>query len=204
MKPFEYRSFIFVFISAFITPLSVQAGNGTVCVICNEPAKVYQCNFGTGDNLSSLAGLNTKGLQFSCIQEIADYGGHGQCAAARRSEQNCNGEPYQLKSSPPGLNDADGDDTYQENAENYGPETSEQPDTEIKEEKSTLVDATKNTYKNTASGIKKGYNKTTETVEKGYKKTTSAVKNTVKSIGSTIGDAASGTYDCVVSLFSDC
>lgn len=179
-----------------LVPAIASADNGSVCVICNEPAKVYQCNYSLGDNITSLTGLNVKGLQFSCIKEIANYGGHGQCAAARRSIENCNGEPYQLRESPPQVTTDD--------SEALPPIDETDGERVVKKEPPTLVDTTQKTYEQTTTGLKKGYDKTTKTVEKGYKKTTSTVKKTVKSIGSTIGDAASVTYDCVVSLFTEC
>ena len=195
MQTLRFAPLFLAALAATLAPGSATAEQGSVCVICNEPARVYQCNYTLNENLTSLTGVNIKGLQFNCIKEIADYGGHGQCAAARRTSQNCNGEPYQLRNVPAPLRVDQQEVLAGEEEQIEKPITREQP---------TLVETSKETYKKTTSGIKKGYEKTAETVEDGYKKTTSGVKNTVKSIGSTIGDAASVTYDCVVSFFTKC
>ncbi len=166
----------------------LKAENLDVCVICNSPNKVYQCTYQSpaGYELN----LNLKGLQFACIKEIAQYGEHGQCAAARNQQTNCNGEAYLLRNTA-GLYKPL---ATEETAET--PEITEQPG----KKQPTLVDETSKTYENTKETVKKGYDKTKETVNKGYNKTT----KTVKSVGKTIKDAASTTYDCIASFFSDC
>lgn len=158
----------------------VKAEDISVCVICNDPGKVYQCSY--NDPYLTNSTINLSGLQFACIKEVAQYGNHGQCAAARKSITECNGLPYTLKHTA-GLYKPD--QTPEENAE-----LQEQPP---KKQPPTLVDSTTKTY-----------NQTKETIQNGYKKTTKTVKKTVKSVGNTIGDAASTTYDCITSFFKKC
>lgn len=173
------------------------------CVICNDPGKVYQCTYKPSTYHPETTGhspsINIKGLQFACIQEIAQYGGHGQCAADRRSYENCNGEVYHLKNSRaveqifvPAHKPKD-DQSLQ--GQELKPTKKPQP---------TLVDETQKTYKKTTKTVKKTINKTTKSVQKTYDKTSDVVKKSVKSVGKGIGDAASTTYDCLTSFFQKC
>lgn len=176
---------------------NLRAETQTVCVICNDPNKVYQCNYNLPDTTG--VSLNIKGLQFACIKEIAQYGEHGQCAAARNVNNNCRGEPYALKNAG-GL--------YKPELENLT--TTEQQEDEAapppaeKQQPPTLADETVKTYEKTKETVKSGYDKTKETVSEGYDKTSKTVKKTVNSVGKTINDAASTTYECLKSFFSDC
>lgn len=173
------------------------------CVICNDPGKVYQCTYKPSSYQPEATGLsptiNIKGLQFACIQEIAQYGGHGQCAADRRSYENCKGEVYHLKNTrsveqlySPANKPKDDQTPYERNLK---PAEKPQP---------TLVDETKKTYKKTSKTVKKTLDKTTKTVQKTYDKTSNVVKKSVKQVGKGIGDAASTTYDCLTSFFQKC
>ena len=170
----------------------VQAANIDVCVICNNPNKVYQCRFESQPR--QVLSLNMKGVQFACIKEIAQYGEHGQCAAVRNQTTECNGEPYVLK----------------ETAGLYKPEQPEvTPEAEVTEQPKkksppTLVGETEKTYEKTKETVEKSYEKTKETVSKGYEKTETTVKTTVKTVGESISDAASTTYNCLKSFFSNC
>ena len=169
----------------------VLADQLSVCVVCNDPGKVYQCTFNTVDvaNVSP----NIRGFHFACIKELAQYGEHSQCAARRNDTIACNGEPYTLKSAQ-GLYKPE---TEGEALIEGEPETS--PPVQHKKQP-TLVDSTSKTYKKAIDSVEQGYESTKNTVKKGYKSTT----KTVKSVGDKINDAAKTTYDCVMSLFSDC
>lgn len=192
MKPSIFLGLIASLALTFVPQITANAEEASVCVICNEPAKVYQCNYSNLTTTANVKTINIKGVHFSCIREIAEYGSHGQCAAARNVNNNCNGEPYQLKSLPavtikqPEKEDTDGTALKEEDTQ-----PQKQP---------TLVETTEETYKQTTKQIKEGVEKTTTTVKKGYDQTT----ETVKSIGNSIGDAATGTYNCVISLFQNC
>ena len=169
----------------------VLADQLSVCVVCNDPGKVYQCTFSTIDVVN--VAPNVRGFHFACIQEIAQYGEHSQCAARRNDTIACKGEPYTLKSAQ---------DLYKPEPEGEAlvegePETS--PPVQHKKQP-TLVDSTSKTYKKAIDSVEQGYESTKNTVKKGYKSTT----KTVKSVGDKINDAAKTTYDCVMSLFSDC
>ncbi len=180
------------------TPFPALAEEMSVCVICNDPGKVYQCRFGTAetqsgyqpDQTTNLNNVNIKGLEFSCIQEIAQYGAHGQCAANRKNPTECGGELYYLKNRS----------AVELKPDNQPEEQPIEAARPPKQKPPTLVDETKKTYKQTTKSVQKGYNKTTETVKKGYDST----KSTVKSVGETIGDAATTTYKCITSFFNKC
>lgn len=167
-----------------------------VCVICNDPGKVYQCTYNAP--LSSSSIVNLQGLQFACIQEIAQYGNHAQCAANRKTAVECNGIAYSLKYAPVRAPL----DQLQEEDPAVSP--SEELTQTPKEQLPTLVDSTAKTYNKTKDTVEKGYETTKDTVKEGYKTTTSTISKTAKSVGSSISDAASSTYNCLTSLFSDC
>lgn len=192
----------------------VQPGEVGACVICNDPGKVYQCTFKQSSYQPDASGqtdvsrqpevtgqsptVNIKGLQFACIQEIAQYGGHAQCAAVRKSFKDCNGEVYQLKNSA--------------SVEQVLIPATPKPEQDLKEsnveppkkDQPTLVGETQKTYKKTTKTVKKTFDKTSKTVKKTYDKTSNVVKKSVKSVGQGIGDAASTTYECLTSFFTKC
>lgn len=178
---------------------SSEAG---ACVICNDPGKVYQCTFKSSSYQPDTAGqsrtINIKGLHFACIQEIAQYGGHGQCAAVRKSINDCNGEIYQLKNKA----------SVEQILVPVKPETDQLPQESNakspQKDQPTLVGETKKTYKKTTKSVKKTFDNTSKTVKKTYDKTSTVVKKSVKSVGQGIGDAASTTYDCLTSFFTKC
>lgn len=200
--------FIFSLGLFFIFPLSLLHANElegegyTACVVCNEPGKVYQCRYQPNDinteTTSTPLTINVKGLQFACIQEIAQYGGHGQCAYVRKSSTDCNGEIYTLKNTS-SIEQVRLPQTFDEDQFNTDealkPKEKSQP---------TLVDETKKTYKNTTKSVQKTFDKTSKTVKKTYDKTSDVVKDSVKSVGQGIGDAASTTYKCITSFFQKC
>lgn len=179
-----------------------QPGEVGACVICNDPGKVYQCTFKQSSYQPDVSGqsptVNIKGLQFACIQEIAQYGGHAQCAAVRKSFKDCNGEVYQLKNSA--------------SVEQVLIPATPKPEQDLKEsnveppkkDQPTLVGETQKTYKKTTKTVKKTFDKTSKTVKKTYDKTSNVVKKSVKSVGQGIGDAASTTYECLTSFFTKC
>ena len=200
-------SLTFFLISALHSASLVRAnelhlGKYSACVVCNEPGKVYLCTYSTKaqslDGGVSLPTINIKGLQFACIQEIAQYGGHGQCAYVRKSLADCKGEEYTLKNTAaveqkrtPETNEGDHADVDEALKE----KDTSQP---------TLVDETKKTYNSATKSVKKTIDNTSKTVQKTYDKTTDAVKDSVKSVGKGIGNAASTTYKCVTSFFQKC
>lgn len=193
----------FALLIGFCTCLHIakqaHAAEASACVICNDPGKVYQCNYKsalgyTPANQSQITTINIKGLQFACIQEIAQYGGHSQCAAARRTVAECNGELYNLKNNASleqKVTPVEQVDAAEGAQGQPLPKDKPQP---------TLVGETEKTYKKTTKSVKKTYNKTTQTVKKTFDKTTSAVKT----VGKGIGNAASTTYNCLTSFFKKC
>lgn len=212
--------FTFVFCGVILAALPLKAqqadtphvrnAENSVCVICNEPGKVYQCYYPAPDGVSHQAQsnqylpdqeaqkvekvlpVNVRGLQFACIQEIAQYGNHGQCAAARKTAAECGGEPYDLKQT----------EILKEKNAAPAVEQAQEPQEKVvpAPNKPTLVDETKKSYKKTSETVKKGYKSTADTVESGFKKTTKTVKN----VGDKIGDAAKTTYKCLTSFFQKC
>ncbi len=170
----------------FVALPVLNAETINICVICNEPGKVYQCTLDSPAPVTP----NKKGVQFACIQEIAQYGAHGQCATLRKDEESCQGAPYRLKNTAA---------LYQP------PETSEpEPAQTVQPHKPNLVDDAKTTFKNTQETVEKGYDSTKETVKKGYETTTKTVEKTAKKVGNSITDAASTTYECLTSFFKKC
>lgn len=170
-------------------PSELRADPYTVCIICNEPGKIYQCSLEMPLNKVP----NQKGVQFACIKEIAQYGDHGQCATVRKAPGTCQGEPYRLKNTAELWAPQQTDQEREQQAEKAAPPV-----------RPNLVDDAKTTYKNTKETVEKGYDKTKETVKEGYDKTTSTVTKTVKNVGDSISDAASTTYDCLTSFFQKC
>lgn len=193
----------------------LRNAENSVCVICNEPGKVYQCYYPAPDGVLAkpqsdqylpdqevkkverVAPVNVRGLQFACIQELAQYGNHGQCAADRKTTAECGGEPYDLKQTA-ALNGGDVTPSTIDQTEGNAAEVAPV------QKKPTLVDETKKTYQKTTETVKKGYNSTADTVESGYKKTSKTVKKTVETVGDSIGDAAKTTYKCLTSFFQKC
>jgi len=169
----------------------VLADQLSVCVVCNDPGKVYQCTFDTVDVAN--ASPNIRGFHFACIKELAQYGEHSQCAARRNDTIACNGEPYSLKNAQSLYKPEQNDEPLAESAP-------DSPTPTKSKKQPTLVDSTSKTYKKAIDSVGQGYENTKKTVKKGYKSTT----KTVKSVGDKINDAAKTTYDCVMSLFSDC
>jgi hypothetical protein len=214
---FYFVSFVAFLNLAFIHQANAneaRPGEVGACVICNDPGKVYQCTFKQSSYQPDTSGqtdvsrqpevtgqsptVNIKGLQFACIQEIAQYGGHAQCAAVRKSFKDCNGEVYQLKNSASVeqiLIPATPKPEQELQESNVEPSKKEQP---------TLVGETQKTYKKTTKTVKKTFDKTSNTVKKTYDKTSNVVKKSVKSVGQGIGDAASTTYECLTSFFTKC
>lgn len=195
-------AFTFVNSATLLKANELDERGYTACVVCNDPGKVYQCSYRPNElfteNSSSPPTINIKGLQFACIQEIAQYGGHGQCAYVRKSSKDCNGEIYTLRNSS---------SIEQVRAPQTLDEDQSSTDGAIKpKEKSqpTLVDETKKTYKKTTKSVQKTLDKTSNTVKKTYDKTSDVVKDSVKSVGQGIGDAASTTYKCITSFFQKC
>ena len=170
----------------FVALPVLKAETINICVICNEPSKVYQCTLDSAPHITP----NKKGVQFACIQEIAQYGGHGQCATLRKDEESCQGEPYRLKNT----------------AVLYQPPETGQPEPEqtVQPHKPNLMDDAKTTFKKTQKTVEKGYDSTKETVKKGYETTTTTVEKTAKKVGNSISDAASTTYECLTSFFKKC
>lgn len=180
---------------------TASAADMNVCVICNAPDKVYQCTYQTppGTELN----LNQKGLHFACIKEIAQYGEHGQCAAVRNQQTACNGEPYALKNTaslykPAPEGEAPAGDVIENEGEEEGGIAETEPPQKNKQP--TLVDETAKTYESAKETVKQGLKKTQDTVSDGYDKTSKGVK----SVGDSISDAASDTYECLKSWFSNC
>lgn len=192
---------ILIFSNFANTP--VFAEEISICVICNDPGKVYQCSISykqTGYQPDGTINTpNRQGLQFACIQEIANYGKHGQCGASRQTPTQCGGEPYTLK---------DQSALYKTTPAATTDETNTPPDENndaIKEQhRPSLVESTQKSYDKASDNVKKGYDNTKSTVKKGYKKTTSTVKKTVKTVGDSIGSAAKTTYNCLTSWFNKC
>lgn len=179
----------------FVGPGSIAiAEQYSVCVICNDPGKVYQCSIDFEPAGGVFREPNEKGIQFACIQEVAKYGNHGQCAASRKTASECGGEPYTLKNQamlyqPP------------KNLEQETEELSNTPPPATPPKKQpTLVETTEKTYDKAKETVSKSYEKTSDTVKSGYDKT----KDTVKSVGDTIGSAAKTTYKCLTSFFQKC
>ncbi|GJM02502.1 MAG: hypothetical protein DHS20C08_10030 [Rhodomicrobium sp.] len=189
-----------VFLPLIILSQPATAETFSVCVICNEPGKVYQC----GITYQSLDGVyrqpNEKGLQFACIQEVAKYGNHSKCAASRKTAAECGGEPYTLKNqailySPPKNLEKEAEKITNAPPPATPDKSKEQP---------TLVETTEKTYDKAKDTVSKSYEKTTDTVKTGYDKTSSTVKKTVKTVGDSIGSAAKTTYNCLTSFFQKC
>jgi len=187
---------IFAGFSVFLMVEKASAETINVCVICNDPGKVYQCAYNAP--LSSSSVVNLQGLQFACIQEIAEFGNHSQCAANRKTVVECNGIAYSLKHTPVQV------PAVQLQEEGLDASPSEELTQTPKEQPPTLVDSTAKTFNKTKDTVEKGYETTKDTVKDGYKTTTSTISETAKSVGSTISDAASSTYNCLTSLFSNC
>lgn len=185
-------------ITSLLSPGNLQAETINICVICNDPGKVYQCGIAYQPVGGTLSEPNRQGLQLACIQEIAKYGNHSQCAASRKTGADCGGEPYTLK-------DQSSLYTPRETVEETDqPPADISPATEQKkqppEEQPTLVDSTEKTYEQAKETVKDGYKKTSDTVKSGYDKT----KSTVKNVGDSIGSAAKTTYNCLTSFFTKC
>lgn len=196
-----YRASLLIILgisASFLSPRSLLAETINICVICNDPGKVYQCGIAYEPVSETLSEPNRQGLQLACIQEIAKYGNHSQCASSRKTGDACGGEPYTLK-------DQSSLYTPRETVvETDAPPADISPTPEIQkqkpEEQPTLVDSTEKTYEQAKETVKDSYEKTSETVKTGYDKT----KTTVKTVGDSIGSAAKTTYNCLTSFFTKC
>ncbi len=68
-----------------------------VCVVCTGPAAVYRCTVEKSEKLARFGAVGDKAVQQVCIKELARQSGHATCAVRRDTDTAvCNGVPRMI------------------------------------------------------------------------------------------------------------
>lgn len=178
-----------------LQPASAQAAE--YCVTCTDPAAMYACVVG---GTAADAPPDAR-EQMLCITEIAKSGGHGKCSVPRSAPKPCPGVLKIIAApaggAPAGASGAAGETAppkaapeaqttpQSDGAATDGAMTAETPAEPPAKPPRTVEELAKRTVQSSKDGISKA-------------------GESVGEAGSAVGEAAKKTWDCVVSLFSDC
>lgn len=199
-------------------------GAGEYCVQCQGPDAVYRC----AEDGGGAAGAN---LQFVCVSELARQGGHESCSVRRQSAATCDGPlrtvaapslpvavPGQPAPSREGMPPAAGVAPLPSSADTAAqplpPPAAVAPQGEprtVEEAAKGLVQSSGRGLQNAGSAVAATTGKTADVVT-GTAKTAGGMVvdgarsagQAVGTAGKAVGHAAKKSWDCVVSLFSDC
>jgi len=197
------------------------------CIACQEPWALYACSLkeNLGQRLPDAAKLH-------CIKELARTGGHRTCRVSRRDQGNvCAGDrvvlaaptvpPRLIAAPPPGApvapqeNDntagrppIDASDNQQEMTggahETAGLPLREADEPSAQPDKAAKTDEPPKTVEELAKRAAKDSQESLEKAGEFVSDTAQSTGETIKDAGNAVGGAAKKTWDCVVSLFSDC
>lgn len=196
----------FAFALALTAP-GAGAGQSELCVVCSQPAQTYRCRVDTAN-----ASPGEEALRLYCIFRTARDGGHGSCAAQRDAGAACDGPVKAYSYAGPEIPEAlrstvrkmrenrGGQDRFRNSPPADAPPRGEGPPETLIEMGSRAVDAGKQGVKSTGGAVRDAAGTTGRTIGKVGKTAGKQVGRTVRGAG----EAARFTYDCVLSLFTDC
>jgi len=188
-----------------MAPTDSRADDGTYCITCQNPERVYACTVETPRK-----NPGEKALRLYCIGRIAVDGGHKSCGAARYVAATCKGTrkryTYKGPDISPALQSAIEKRLQKNKDKAAGATPQAAPAEEPKQD--TLVDLTTRTIKSTREGAGqavggaiRGTGRAMSSTARG---TGRAVSGVARSTGRAVGDAAKYTYNCVFSFFKNC
>lgn len=149
------------------------------CVVCSDPATVYRCTVEKSEKLSRFGIAGEKAVQTVCIKELARQGGHASCAVRRdTSMANCDGVVREI--SLASLLEA-------------APEQP-QPASPPQEAAPAPLPAKPVDAKDAPP----------RTMQELAERTGQQSKQQLKSVGDSVGNAASKTWGCLSSFFTRC
>lgn len=175
-------------LSVFL-PLATQVAEAQeTCVVCSGPAAVYRCTIEKSEKLSRFGLMADKAIQTVCIKELARTGGHATCAVRREAGPVvCDGVQREIplaslldanRVAPPTATPA----PTPAAVANPAPAAAPAPAVVAAQKPAEAKDGPPRTMQELAE----------RTGEKSKKQFES------------VGDAASRTWDCMVSLFKKC
>lgn len=196
MKPKQLERSIFLALA--LAGGSLPAAAESYCVACYAPDAVYRCVVA---NAPAAAAPDPRN-QVQCIKQLAKSGGHSRCSVERFSTAGCDGPERIISPStsvlpitpPPqaAVPAPDANTTAPVNAEIVP----QQSDSTAGQPPRTVEELTKSTVESTKKGI--------EGVTGTVKSTTEQAGEKIEGVGSSIGNAAKKSWNCLSSLFSDC
>ena len=175
-------------LSVFL-PLAIQVAEAQeTCVVCSGPAAIYRCTIEKSEKLSRFGSMADKAIQTVCIKELARTGRHETCAVRRESGPSvCDGIQREIPLAS--LLDAN------RTAPQVATPASTPAAVPIAAPAAAPAPAVIASQK--AAEAKDGPPRTMQEL---------AVRTGEKSKKQfeSVGDAASRTWDCVISLFTKC
>lgn len=177
-------------VAAAVAMLACSSGTKAAeyCVTCAEPAATYACVVG-GSAADAPADPRE---QLICIAELAKSGGHASCSVPRSAPKPCPGI-LKIVAAPAGAGPT------QPGGEGAGAAEPSSPAAETAPADAGPDGATAEPEKAPRT-VEEMAEKTVQSSKEGIAK---AGENVGKA-GSAVGNAAKKTWDCIVSLFSDC
>lgn len=176
------------------------------CVTCAGPAAMYAC---VVQGAPADAPPDPR-EQLTCIAELARAGGHESCAVPRSAPKPCPGV-LKIVAAPQGEPPPGPPLAPEQDAAGAEEETGAEGETSVErgvgaaaqaphqkpaKEPETVEELAKETVKSSKEGVVKAGEAVTGAAKKAGEK--------VEQAGSAVGRAAKKTWDCLVSLFSDC
>ncbi len=161
------------------------------CVACYSPDAVYRCVVADAPANAAPDPRN----QVQCIKQLAKSGGHARCSVERFTSAGCSGPERIISPSAAALPIAPPAQAAVPSSA-AGTENTAPQGTAVAEPPRTVEELAKSTVEST----KKGLDGVTGTV----KTTTEKAGEQIEGVGSTIGQAAKKSWNCLSSLFSDC
>jgi hypothetical protein len=168
--------------------ISAPAAGAEYCVSCSGPDATYRCAVE-----GSLAGAAADSReQLACVKELAQSLGHESCSVSRRTPDLCPGElkvvAAPLRETPLPIGEP-------------APEANLPP----------TPAADESSEPKTPKTVEELAKQTVQSSKEGLQKAGQAVSGTAKTAGeqigkasSAVGNAAKKTWNCLISLFSDC
>jgi hypothetical protein len=190
-----------------LTPPEAAADQSELCIVCSQPAQTYRCRVDTAN-----ASPGKEALRLYCIFRTAKDGSHKSCAAQRNADSACEGPvkaysyagpeiPEKLRSTVRKMREnRTGDDRFGDNRPADAPLREDGPPETLVEMGSRAVDAGRQGVRSTGGAVRDVTGSTGRAIGKVGKTAGEQVGRTVRGAGS----AARFTYDCVLSLFTDC
>ena len=174
---------------------STASGAAEYCVSCSGPDVSYRCQIeGTAEG----PGADPR-AQLLCIRQLAESGAHDSCSVARSTSYPCPGETRVIAGPvgevvPPPAIEPGGEPSTPPGPE--GEQTEAQPADPAQPPKTMQELLAGQTVQSSKEGLKKAGEAISGTAEKAGEQ--------IGSAGNAVGNAAKKTWNCLVSLFSEC